>query len=357
MIKEYTYFSGAARFLITAAAFVVLVAGLRAASELVVPFLLAAFIAVLCAPPLFWLRRRGLPDGLAVLVVVLGLVVLVAGVGALAGTSFDNFSQALPDFQARLKERVAHLFDWLERLGMSDPGGALVSYLDLQSAMRFAAGLLKGLGGVLTDGALVLLTVVFILLEAAGFPAKLRHALDNPEAALTPYARFADSVQRYVAIKTSVSMLTGLLAGVWVAVVGVDFPVLWGVLAFLFNYVPTIGSIIAAVPPLLLALVQSGFLEASLVAAGYVAINVVLGNLVEPRFMGRGMGLSTLVVFFSLVFWGWVLGPVGMLLSVPLTMIVKLALETSQTTRPLAILLGPEVGGRRPPPAPREAKA
>jgi predicted PurR-regulated permease PerM len=119
--------------------------------------------------------------------------------------------------------------------------------------------------------------------------------------------------------------------------------VLWGLVAFLFNFVPNIGSIIAAVPALLLALVQLGPGPALAAGAGYLVVNIVMGNVVEPRFMGRGVGLSTLVVFLSLVFWGWVLGPVGMLLSVPLTMVVKLALEANPETRWIAVLIGPDV--------------
>ena len=136
-----------------------------------------------------------------------------------------------------------------------------------------------------------------------------------------------------------VSLVTGLLAGTWLYILGVDHFLLWGVLAFLFNYIPNIGSIIAAVPAVLMALVQYGGGEAGLVALGFVVINTVMGNVVEPRFMGRGLGLSTLVVFLSLIFWGWLLGSVGMLLSVPLTMIVKIALESREESRWLAILL------------------
>ncbi|MFQ5519051.1 MAG: AI-2E family transporter [Mariprofundus sp.] len=136
---------------------------------------------------------------------------------------------------------------------------------------------------------------------------------------------------------------TGIFISIWLAVIGVDYPLLWGLVAFLFNFVPNIGSIIAAVPAVLLALIQLGSGEALMAGVGYVIANVVMGNVVEPKFMGKGVGLSTLVVFLSLVFWGWVLGPVGMLLSVPLTMIVKLALESRADTQWLAVLLGPDI--------------
>jgi predicted PurR-regulated permease PerM len=149
-------------------------------------------------------------------------------------------------------------------------------------------------------------------------------------------------IKQYISIKTSMSLLTGAIIAVWLKFLGVDYPLLWGLLAFFFNYVPNIGSIIAAVPAVLLAFIQIDPAHAAYAAAGYLVVNGVIGNLIEPRIMGRGLGLSTLVVFLSLMFWGWVLGPVGMLLSVPLTMIGKIALESSNETRPLAILLGSE---------------
>ena len=129
--------------------------------------------------------------------------------------------------------------------------------------------------------------------------------------------------------------------------IGVDYHVLWGLLAFLLNFIPTFGSILAAVPPVLLAIVQLGFGEALMTAALYVAVNVIVGSILEPRFMGKGLDLSSLVVFLSLVFWGWILGPVGMLLSVPLTIMLKIALESSPDTHWAAVAWQALMGMRR----------
>jgi predicted PurR-regulated permease PerM len=148
-------------------------------------------------------------------------------------------------------------------------------------------------------------------------------------------------------IKANTSLLTGLLVWLWLSFIGVDFAAMWATLAFLLNFVPTIGSIIAAVPAVLLALVQLGLKEALLAMLGYMAINILIGNAVEPRVMGRGLGLSTLVVFLSLVFWGYILGSAGMFLSVPLTMALKIALGANPQTRPVAIMLGPEIEAKQ----------
>jgi predicted PurR-regulated permease PerM len=327
------------------AAFVIVVAGMRAAEPLMAPFLLAAFVAVAAAPPLFWLQGRGVPKA-AALLVVLGTIVLAGAlVLAVIGTSVTGFSNSLPAYQARLSEQTAGLYAWLAAHGLPVPDAALRGLFDPGVALRVASSMLRGLGGVLGDAFLILLTVVFILLEAAGFPAKLRAAFGDPDSHLPRFTLAIAKIKEYMALKTLVSLGTGLALGLWLAVLGVDYAVLWGLLAFLLNYVPTIGSVAAAVPAVLLALVQLGGGTALLAAGGYVAVNVVVGNVIEPRLMGRGMNLSPLVVFVSMVFWGWVLGTVGMLLSVPLTMVIKVALDANDATRWLGVLLSGDVGG------------
>ncbi|GAB0148196.1 AI-2E family transporter [Marichromatium gracile] len=342
-MSEEIGFSSAARLLLVAGAFVVVIAGMQAASSLIAPFLLAVFIAVIASPPLGYLRRRGLPNGLALVAVMLGLV----GVGSIAGVlvagSLGGFEASLPEYQERLKQLTGELVGWLDGIGIHTSREALQTYIDPARALGFAGELISGLSGALTNTFLILLTVVFILLEATNLPAKLTLALKTPEASIARLKHVLDSVNHYMGLKTVTSLGTGFAVWVWLAILGVDFAVLWAAVAFLLNFVPTIGSILAAIPAVLLALVQLDLQSALLVALGYVSINTLVGNILEPRIMGRGLGLSTLVVFVSLVFWGWVLGPVGMFLSVPLTMSLKIALDATPQTRPIAILLGPEV--------------
>ena len=323
--------------LLVTAALVVVIAGIKAAEQIAVPFLLAAFIATIAATPVFWLNRFRVPVGIAIAVVGLGLVALLIGVGAVVAQSAADFQQQLPGYQRTLGTQLEGLQAWLAGLGVDLSSDVL----DAGQALNFAGDALLTLGNMLSNGFLILLTVLFILAEASSFPRKLRTVLADPGEDLPHFQRFAENVNRYMAIKTSVSLATGLFVGFAMWIIGVDFPILWGLLAFLLNYVPTIGSIISAVPPVLLALVQLGTGHAVAVLAVFVVVNVVMGSVVEPRFMGRALSLSTLVVFLSLVFWGWMLGPVGMLLSVPLTMTAKIAFEANPSTNWIAHLLDP----------------
>jgi len=346
---------GAAKILVSLAGFVIVVAGLRAASPLIVPFLLAVFIAIICAPPLFWLQRQGVRKWLALVLMFAAVIGATTLLGLIVGHSVGQFTAKLPLYQQRLTELTAPWFAWLAKRGVAVP----TEYFQVGSAMQYAGSFLSSVASLLADAFLILLTVIFILLEAANLPDKLRAALPGRVDPLVPLKGFMAGVNRYVAIKTAVSAATGLGAFLLCLVMRVEYALLWGVLAFVLNFVPNIGSVVAAVPPVLLALIMRGVWPAVAVAAGYVAINVILGTFLEPRLLGRGVGMSALVVFLSLVFWGWVLGPVGMVLSVPLTMVMKIALANSPETRWLAVLLGPSEAGaaaaQAPVPSPAPA--
>ncbi len=337
-------FGPAGRTLLIAGAFVVVVAGMQAAASLIAPFLLSVFIAVIAAPPLRFLRGHGLPNWAAMLVVVLGLIAISGAIAVLVTGSLDGFQANLPEYQARLRDLTGQLVQWLDRFGIHIPREALQTYVNPGKALGVAGDLIASLSGVLANALLILLTVVFILFEATSLPAKLKRALKTPEESTRRLEHVLDSVNQYMGIKSLTSLVTGVAIWLWLTLLGVDYALLWGLIAFLLNFVPTIGSIIAAVPAVLLALVQIDLQTALLATAGYLVVNAVIGNVVEPRAMGRGLGLSTLVVFVSLVFWGWILGPVGMFLSVPLTMALKIALDANPDTRPIAIMLGPDLG-------------
>ncbi|RMG03757.1 MAG: AI-2E family transporter [Nitrospirae bacterium] len=326
--------------LLMLASFVVVVAGMRVAAPLLVPLLLAMFISIIVAPPLFWLKSKKVPVVVGILIVIVVIVIFVVLIAAMVGSSIESFSNNLPLYQTRLEEKGRVVLSLLGKLGVNISPEKLLEVFNPSLAMGLVTKMLTGLGGVLTNGFLIIFTIIFILLEAADFPDKLRRVLKDPEKSMPYFRSFVDNIQRYMAIKTLISLGTGLAVAIWLLILSVDFALLWGVFAFLLNYIPNIGSILAAVPAVLLAYIQFGAGKAVLVASGYLVINLVAGNVVEPRVMGRGLGLSTLVVFLSLIFWGWVFGPVGMLLSVPLTMTLKLALQSREDTRWMAMLLG-----------------
>ncbi|MBU1342621.1 MAG: AI-2E family transporter [Proteobacteria bacterium] len=326
--------------LIKFAAFVIIVAGMKAATMLVVPFLLAAFLSIICAPPLFWMQKKGVPSLLGILILMLGVVVTQILLVTLVSSSIADFSKNIPFYQERLKTLTFESLQFLSRYGVELETGKLAEIFNPSHILKLAANMLNGLGGMLTNTFFVFLTFIFILSEAAGFPNKLRAIFNDKNTDLVKYNEITAGVNRYLGIKTLTSLATGIVISIWLAVQGVDFPVMWGVFAFLLNYIPNIGSIIAAVPAVLLALVQLGPLAAGVASLGFLMVNIVVGSVIEPKVMGQGTGLSALVVFLSLAFWGWVLGPVGMLLSVPLTMAVKIALGGRESTRWLSILLG-----------------
>lgn len=355
-MKEISHRASVSQILLTVAAFVVVIAGMRAAVTIVVPFLLAVFIAIISTPPLFWLHRKGLPIWLALIIVIFGVLLIVFLISGLVGSSIKDFSGDLPVYEAKLRALIAGVITWLESHKIDTAGLAVTKLFDTGAAMKLVARGLNSLGKVLTNGFLILMIVIFMLIEASSFPAKLYTIFGDEKNSLENFDKFINTVKQYMAIKTWVSLATGITVFIWLTIVGVDYAVLWGLLAFFLNYVPNIGSIIAAIPAVLLALIQLGFVKSIIVAAGFVVINLLVGSVIEPRFMGRGLGLSTLVVFSSLLFWGWVLGPVGMLLSVPLTMTAKIALDSREETRWLAILLGPEIAAKNGVPTTEEAE-
>ena len=339
-------------WLLAAASVVIIITGMRAAQPLIVPLLVAGFLAIICTPALDWLQEKGVPSVLALIFVILGVTLALVLLVGIAGSSIQDFIGRSDEFQKALITRSEEFREWLPYDEIEqwlidkgwiteEEGDDFLSNFDYFGAvMAWFKGFLASMYGLLGNALLVLLTLIFMLAEASGMPRKLLAITNGRHQLMDEASRVRDAILHYMSLKTVVSLMTGALAGFLVWCLKVDYPVLWGLLAFLFNYVPNIGSFIAAIPPVLLALVTRDFQSALMMGIGYVAINGIIGNFVEPRMMGKSLGLSTLVVFLSLVFWGWVLGPVGMLLSVPLTMIVKIGLENFEQTRWMAVLLG-----------------
>ena len=324
--------------LVTAALFIVL-AGLKTATNILVPFLLSIFIAIICNPLIVKASKYKIPKPIAVVGIIAIIFIVVLSLGGLVGNSLQELSKLLPQYKVQLNDQFVWLTAKLAHYNIKISTDILVEHFNPSAAMGLAANMLSGLGGVMGNLFLIIITVIFMLFEAPSLSRKIHLALDDPDMKLNQIDRFLESVNNYLAIKTLVSIATGVCVSLMLWIIGLEFYLLWGVLAFLLNYIPNIGSIIAAVPAMSLAVLQFGFGTAGAIGLGYVSINMIMGNVIEPRYLGKGLGLSTLVIFLSLIFWGWLFGTVGMLLSVPLTMIIKIALEESEEGRWFSVLL------------------
>lgn len=333
---------GNGRIIIILACAVIIIAGMRAASPIIVPFLLSIFIAIMCGRPFSWMRRKGVPSFLGIFIIIVIIFGVIFGVGAYISASVSDFLQQLPLYQKRIHILMIMIIKWLRTFNIYISERMILQYFDPGSIMEIIANLLSGLGSALTYAFLILFTVVFILVESSSFSKKVLMCGTSLRSQVT-IDRIVQSMGKYIALKTWISLATGIVVMLWLMEIGVNYAVLWGVVAFLLNYIPNIGPFIAAIPPILLALVDQGLGSAGLVTFGFIVIKTVIGDILEPIFMGKGLSLSMLVVILSLIFWGWVLGPVGVLLSVPLTMIFKITCEGFPATRWIAILLGSEV--------------
>ena len=319
---------------------IVIIAGVMAAQSIILPIILALFISIICAQPILWMEKRKIPYGIGMLIVLSSMGLLFVVFGGIIGKSLSRFSKDAPKYEENLREMTVSTIDYLNAAGASIDTGQLLKMVDPGKILSFTAGAVSEIGGIMSDSFMIMLITIFMLLEVKSFMLKADLVEKMHGNSLKFMDKIGSSIRNYLSIKTVVSFLTGLFIWIWLLVLGVDYAILWGVIAFLLNYIPNIGSIIAAAPTMLLALIQLGVSGMVWTGIGYLLVNMVIGNMVEPKVMGKGLGLSTLVVFLSLIVWGYMLGTVGMFLSVPLTMTIKIILEQNEQTKWIAILLG-----------------
>jgi predicted PurR-regulated permease PerM len=300
---------------------------------------LAVFISIIANAPISFLEKRGVPGGLSILIVIVMVILLLFGATMVLTASIQDFSNNLPVYQAGLETSVATIKPALARMGIKVPDNELGSLINPSLAMSLANSLLTSITQLLSNAALIGMFVILMLLEASEMSRKIDIIRDDEGKARANVARFVKNTKQYMAMKAAICLAEGILIFAGMTMLGVNDAILWGFLTFVLNFIPTIGLILAAIPTVLLAWLQLGPRSAIYAAICFLAVNIVVGNIIEPRVMGRGMGLSTLVIFLSLVFWGWLLGPVGMVLSVPLTMLAKFWAETDENTRWIAVLL------------------
>lgn len=323
------------------AALVIILAGIHAAGDIIVQLLLAVFFAIVLNPLVTWFIRRGISRGLAITLVMAVVLFCLTMLLGLLISSMDGFMQKLPEYNKMLTQKILALERAIPFMHMHLSPEKMLQKIDSERLMSVATTLMSQLSGTMASIVVLIMTVIFMLFEVRHLPYKLRFSLAQPKISIAGLHRALKGVSHYLALKTFISLLTGIITWLGLLALHVEFAMMWGVLAFLLNYIPNIGSVLAAIPPVIQALLFNGWYEAMMVTGLCITIHMILGNIVEPRLMGRRLGMSTLVVFLSLLFWGWLLGPVGMLLSVPLTSVCKIWMETTAGGSKLAILLGP----------------
>lgn len=337
--------SSLTQILVATAAIVVILAGIKLSVEIVIPFLLSLFIAIICSPIIKFMTDRKIPLWLAITLLFILFLLSFFFLAGLINSTVREFTASIPQYKTLLSERIATIMALAEKwnIPISISREQIQEQFDPSIIMNFVSRLLLSFSGVVTNIFVLLLVVVFMLFEAPTAKHKLAVALKgngDVQAEENHINRVLQGVISYLGVKTIVSLLTGICIWILLEVLDVQYAVLWATLSFLLNYIPNIGSIVAGVPIVVQAFLLNGLSIGLGVSVGIIIINMVIGNILEPRMMGRTLGLSTLVVFLSLLFWGWLLGTVGMLLSVPLTMALKIALESSPRTIRYAGLLG-----------------
>ena len=323
---------------ISLAALIIILAGIKIASAIIVQLLLAIFITIILSPIFMFLIKKGVNEVLALTLVIVFSLGFISLWGAIIGNSLSSFSSNLPFYETQLTKIIQSLSNTLNGFGISVPTDNLLSILDPDKMFSFFSTTLQSIGGVITNSFVVIFIIIFSLAEITLFQKKLEYISDD--ASMIQIKLVVKKIKDYMELKAIISLVTAIL--VWIVLYSfkIDYALLWAVVAFLLNFIPNIGSLIAAVPAVLVALVTFGFSTAMVIAGFYILINTVIGSIVEPKVMGKGLGLSSLIVFLSLIFWGWLLGPIGMLLSIPLTIMVKISLEYSQNLKWLSIILG-----------------
>jgi AI-2 transport protein TqsA len=322
------------------AALIIIFTGVIYAKTILCNFLLALFISIICAQPISWLEKKRIPRWLALIIVMLGFIILFSGFTLLVGETLSSFSNNLSKYVSALTTISNSFFQFLNEQGLNIPQEQISDLVQPARILQFTASALNKLFNMMGNTFLIFLISLFMLMEFGSFSIKAKAIRSESDNSIFYYSTILQNIRNYLGIKTLLCLSLGILVYLALLIIGVDYPLLWALIAGLMNYIPNIGSIIATIPTVLFALVQLGLGGALWTLGSSLLIHIVLGSFIEPRIMGKGLGLSTLVVFLSLLFWGFVLGIVGMFLSVPITMTIKIILEQSEKTKWIAILLG-----------------
>jgi predicted PurR-regulated permease PerM len=332
---------------------VVAVAGLRSVSDILGPVFLALMLTVTASPLSAWLRRRGAPAWAAGLALVATVYLVLFGLGGAVVLSASRLVDLMPQYRDQFAVLRADIADALVRLGIDT--GQLRDVVELiqpgNVADLFQAAL-GGILGVLSNGVFLLAVLLFLCLDAVHFPARLTEAARQRPEVVDALRSFAHGTQRYLLVSTVFGLIVAVIDTVMLWALGIPLPVLWGLLAFITNYIPNVGFIVGLIPPALLALLEGGPALMGTVIVLYCLVNFVIQSVIQPKIVGDAVGLSASMSFLSLVFWAWVLGPLGALLAIPLSLLAKgLLVDIDPSTRwidPLISSGGLEAAPREP---------
>jgi len=320
---------------------------LRASADMLNALILSWIIVLVASPLLHWLLSKRVPKGLSFALTLIAILAVFISFVLLLVVAVDRLVEAIPTYASAYEDLIASLQTTLAGLGIDTSDiQAFIDFLDPVKLVEIAANFLSGLIGTVSGVILVALLVIFLLLDAINAPAKLLREIKTGNQYLQRFFTTSHSLREYVYMTTVVGLVTGVVDTIWFLILGVDFAILWGILAFLLSYIPSLGFWLAAIPPTILALLESGPVTAALVFFGIVLINGFAENVVKPKYMGTGLNLSPFMIVFSVIFWATILGPLGAILGVPMTVMFKeLVLEADEQNRWIAKLMSSSAKG------------
>ncbi|MGW5523425.1 AI-2E family transporter [Gordonia sp. NPDC003950] len=345
--------------LITLAGLVVAVAGIRSIAGLVAPIFLAMMLTVAVSPVASWIRRKGAPAWVAFLVTLLLVYAIIIGLFASLAFSIARFATILPTYSDKFNDLVKQFQDFLTSHGVSQQKvHDMVHNVDSSKIISAVGDVVSSTAGVASMLVLVLALLLFMAADTVNFGDRINIlTAERPDIAAA-FSAFAQATRSYLWVSTVFGLIVAVFDSVALAIIGTPLPILWGLLSFITNYIPNIGFIIGLVPPALLGLLDGGVSQMIVVIAVYSVINVVIQSVIQPKFVGDAVGLSTTLTFVSLMFWAWVLGPLGAILAVPLTIMCKaLLLDIDPSTRWADVLLSSSLPKRGDPATPADDDA
>lgn len=325
-----------------AAGTIVAVEGMRSLAWMLGPVFLALMLVVAVSPVQEAMKARRLPGWLSTITVLLLVYAVLVGLVVILVVSLARFATVLPQYSDAAQKQLTAVTDLLAKYGVGqDQINGIVDQIDLGKVAGVVSTVLSSLSSLATTLFFLLALLFFMGLDAAGFGARVAAVAPLRPGVAHALGAFASGTRRYLVVSSVFGLICAVLDSAVLAWIGVPLPILWGVLSFITNYIPNIGFVVGLVPPALLGLLDGGVHEMLLVVVAYSAINVVIQTIIQPKFVGDVVGLSTTVTFLATAFWAWVLGPLGALLAIPLTLLAKaLLVDVDPGARWLNILIG-----------------